>query len=92
MKVIKKIKITNEEIEEIKVKNASYAALKELFKEMDDATPKNVIKVVVDELSKAKFAYDSWFSNMESKYNVLTSKNNSWNVDFDTGELQLMEI
>lgn len=90
MKVVKSIKLTSEEVEFIKTKNTSIASLKDLFKEFNDETPKIVVVTVLEEMAKAKLAYDGWFADMQSKNNVITTASNAWNVDFELGELQLM--
>lgn len=90
MTTLKIVDLSDEEVEDIREKNSQYALLKDLFKEIDESTPKVVVSTIIAEMNKAKLAYDAWFSAKQKDHKIDTTPQNSWNVDFDKKELQLL--
>jgi CXXX repeat modification system protein len=89
--IIKTISLLDDEVSQIKHFNAKLVSLKNLIKEFSPGDNDFVFTKLINELSETQVDYDQWFTTMQNKYKVETSSSNSWNVDFDKKELQLLK-
>lgn len=89
--VIKTVSLLNDEVSQIKHFNAKLVSLKNLIKEFSPGDNDFVFTKLINELSEAQISYDQWFTTMQNKYKIETNSSNSWNVDFEKKELQLLK-
>jgi len=89
--VIKAVSLSDDEVSQIKHFNAKLVSLKNLIKEFSPGDNDFVFTKLINELSETQINYDQWFTTMQNKYKIETNSSNSWNVDFEKKELQLLK-
>jgi len=88
--MIKEVTLTTEEITKIQNANTELVTLRNLVKELDENSSEFIFDKLMTKLKEAQFTYDQWFTDMQAKYNIVTSAENRWNVDFSKKVLQLL--
>jgi len=89
--IVNKIKLSDIEADEIKTLNAKMVSLKNLIKDLAADSSDHLFSRFITELSKTQILYDDWFIKIQEKNNIKTDASNSWNVDFNLKELQLLK-
>jgi len=90
MAVLKEINVTDSEISRINEANTELVTLRNLIKELDENSSEFIFNKLITKLKSAQLEYDQWFSDMSVKYNIVTTPENRWNVDFSKKVLQLL--
>ena len=86
---MKEYDLTDEQIETIQGLNSRLVVIKNLLQELTEGND-FLYNKLIDDLAKTQQKYDGWFSDFQSKNNVLTTPQNSWNVVFDEKKIQLL--
>ncbi len=89
--IIKEIDLSEQQAQEIRMLNTGLLAIKSLIKDFTPQDNKFVFEKLIQELTNAQINYDAWFEKMQKENNIITTSENSWNVDFDKKKLQLIK-
>ena len=88
--IVKEIQLTDGETLKIQDLFSTLTTLRNLVSSMTEVTSEIVFEKILAKLTAAQVAYDTWFTDMQTKYNLVTTPQNSWNVDFTRKKLQLL--
>ena len=71
--------------------NSKYLAIQDIVSNWKADGPEATFDLILGKLGQAKYAYDEWFTQMETTLKVNTTPTQKWNVDFAKKELQLID-
>lgn len=89
--IIKEINLTDQQVQEVKSLNVRIQAIKDLIKEINSDSNEFIFNKLINELAATKNSYDEWFNVVQKENNIITTSENSWNVDFNLKKLQLIK-
>jgi len=82
--------LTEEDVKFIKEINIRISVLKSLLKEFTAPDSNDVFQKIIADIADSQIKYDEWFNNISKKLNIQVDSTQSWNVNFDKKQIQLI--